>query len=71
MHIYYTKHAQIRMKQRGISKEQVEMCLNSPIESYPDAKGKMVYAKNFAGRLIRIIVKQKTANNWLVITVKN
>jgi hypothetical protein len=59
------------MKQRGVSRDQVEMCLNYPDEKYPDAKGKMVYAKNFAGILVRIVVKPKSAVECLIITVKN
>ena len=71
MRIHYTKHAHNRMEERRVSKELVEMCLNSPDERYPDASDKLVYAKRVGDRLIRVIVKQKSINDYLIITVKD
>jgi hypothetical protein len=59
------------MRQRNISREMIELCLNSPEETYSDKKGKMVYARRTGVKLIRVIVKNKSSNDCLVITVKD
>jgi hypothetical protein len=72
MHLRYSNHANLRMTQRGISKEQVELCLNNYQEKYPDENGNIQFAYHFIdGTLLRVVVKELSSEDWLVITVKN
>jgi hypothetical protein len=72
MHLHYSKHAKLRMIQRGITSEQIETCLSHFHEKYPDTKGNIQFAYRFEdGNLVRVVVKKITEDNWLVVTVKD
>jgi hypothetical protein len=72
MQIRYTNHAISRMAQRGVSQEKVEICLRNYQERYPDSKGNIQYGYKFEdGTLVRVVVKEITSDDWLIITVKN
>jgi hypothetical protein len=72
MQLHYTDHAMEMMKFRNVTKQQIELCVNSPQETYPDTEGHIQYAHNFEdGRLIRVVIKQKGPNHGVVLTVKD
>jgi hypothetical protein len=55
--IYYTQHAQDRMRQRGITKKEVEYCLKNYHTSYPDRKGNLIYKTNLpSGKCLKVVV---------------
>ncbi len=66
----YTRHARRRMKQRSISEEEVEYCLNDHDIFCTDKKGNPKFrAKTPSGRDIKVIVKKE--NPSFVITVED
>ncbi|PSR31629.1 MAG: hypothetical protein C7B46_16485 [Sulfobacillus benefaciens] len=60
--IHYTRHAQQRMQQRGITTQEVEDCLAQPDITYPDGNGNV----NVIRGSLRVVV---TADRKQVITV--
>jgi hypothetical protein len=55
-----TKHAKQRMKERGISEEEVERVLKNPNISIPGQRGEMIVEKTIKrGRRIRVIYKKE------------
>jgi len=68
--ISYTRHAKDRMRERGITEEEVEYCLNNYHISYPDASGNSVYKANLpSGRHIKVVVKANSDDTKVIITV--
>ncbi len=68
--ISYTRHAKDRMKQRGITEEEVEYCLNNYHTYYTDADGNPIYKANLPdGRNIKVVVKAKSVDPKVIITV--
>ena len=62
MSLYYTDHARDRMKERNISEQEVEECLEKYQTSYPDDNDddcfNYVY-ESPGGRRIRVVTKDK------------
>ena len=70
--IYYTNHAKKRMRERGISREQVENCLENYQIIHPDPKGKIKYIYSYPdGSKVKVVVKEKSANHLVIITVED
>ena len=68
--ISYTRHAKDRMKQRGITEEEVEYCLNNYHTSYTDSDGNLIYKVDLPDeRHIKVVVKAKLADPKVIITV--
>ena len=66
----YTIHAKERMKQRGITEEEVEYCLNNYHTSYTDPKGNPIYRADLAdGRRIKVVIRAKSVEPKVIITV--
>ena len=66
----YTRHARDRMKQRGITEEEVEYCLNNYHTSYTDSAGNPIYKADLPdGRNIKVVVKAELADPRVIITV--
>ena len=65
--ISYTCHAKDRMKERGITEEEVEYCLNNYHTSYTDSDGNPIYKSNLP--YIKVIIKAKSVEPMVVITV--
>lgn len=66
----YTRHAKDRMKQRGITEEEVEYCLNNYHISYTDPVGNPIYKADLPdGRHIKVVVKAKSVDPKVIITV--
>jgi hypothetical protein len=59
------------MKQRNISRQKVEACINNPDETYPDNddKGCKIYGRAFPdGRIIRVVVNGKNPAQKVIVT---
>jgi len=68
--LHFTNHAKDRMKERGISREQVDECLNNYQTSYPNANDNMVYIYNLPdGTRVKVVVREKSRDQRVVITV--
>lgn len=68
--ISYTRHANDRMKQRGITEEEVEYCLNNYHTSSTDSSGNPIYKADLPdGRNIKVVVKAKSDDPKIIITV--
>ena len=66
----YTRHAKKRMKERRISKKEVEFCLNNYHTTYTDVKGNPIYkAQLQSGKTIKVIVAANSVDPIKVITV--
>ena len=69
---HYTDHAKDRMRERRITKEEVEYCLEHYEMSYP-SKGNehcMNYIYNSPnGRRIRVAVNIRRANHKIIVSV--
>lgn len=65
MKIYYTLHAIERMKQRGINREEVRICLNNPDKIIEDKDSKCVKKLNDEAL---IVVYRMEADAIIVIT---
>ncbi len=66
----YTLHAKDRMKERGITEEEVEYCLVNYHTSYSDLKGNSIYRADLPdGKKIKVVVKANTVDPIVVITV--
>lgn len=60
------------MKQRNISKEEVETCVNNPETTYPsnDDRDCINYIRTFANdRRIRVVLREKNPEHKVVISV--
>ena len=69
--ISFTKHAEIKMNQRGICKERVIKVLKDPSVKEVDKLDLSLvhYIKYFKGRYLRVIGRWQNYNDFLVITV--
>jgi hypothetical protein len=68
--ISYTRHAKDRMRQRGITEEEVEYCLSNYHTSYTDSSGNPIYKADLPdGRDIKVVVKANSVDPMVVITV--
>jgi hypothetical protein len=66
MGLQYKRHARKRMRERNISKVEVEACLKGYYTSYTDKKGNPVYVADVEGRRIKVVVQKE--NSQVVIT---
>lgn len=68
--ISYTRHAKDRMRERRITEEEVQYCLENYHISYTDSEGNSIYkAKLPSGRNIKVIIKANSIDPRVVITV--
>ena len=63
----YSRHAKDRLRERKISRQEVEYCLEHYSESYPDRQGNRIYVGKVGKRRIKVVVSRDDAN--FVITV--
>lgn len=69
--LHYTDHVRDRMKERNISQEEVETCVENPETTYPsdddlDCKN---YVHTFSnGRRIRVVVNEAKPGHKVVVT---
>ena len=68
MKIEYLQHALDQMKERRISKEEVESCINDHAVEYTDRGGNPIYVASIKGRRIKVVVKKDCVNPIMVIT---
>ncbi len=55
----YTDHARDQMADRGITKEEIEFCLNEPEITRPGRCGTLILTAHPNGRFIKIVVRQR------------
>ena len=65
--IYYDRHARRRMRERGITPEDVAETLRTPDRVEPSIKGRFNAFRRIGGRLIRVTFREET-DHLLVIT---
>ena len=66
----YSRHARERMRERGISEQEVEFCLDNYSISYKDKKGNSIYiAYLVSGKRVKVVAKAGSANPVIIITV--
>jgi hypothetical protein len=63
----YKDHARKRMRERGISEEEVEICWRHHSLEYSDKKGNPIFIEYIKGRRIKVVVAKE--NYEIVITV--
>ena len=70
--LHYTDHARDRMRERGITKEEVEYCLENFVSRYPcendDDHWNYVYHTP-DNRRIRVVVNEKRQTHKIIISV--
>jgi len=65
---FLTYHAEQRIKQRFLKKEEIEKVLNDPDYSYPGKQGELNLVKELSeGRKIRVVVRSDK-NKMKIIT---
>jgi hypothetical protein len=71
--ISYKLHAKDRMKEYGITDEEVEYCLNNYHTSYADVRrNSRTYKADLpSGRYIKVVVSLSSVDPIVVITVAN
>jgi len=68
--LVYTHHAEDRMRQRGITKDEVEYCLDQPEICYKDPKGNPIYRGLVpGGKKIKVVTAADTSDQIVIITV--
>ena len=68
--IVYTRHARDRMRERRITEEEVEYCLDNYHTFYSDSEGNSIYKADLpSSRHIKVVVKAKSVDPKLIITV--
>jgi len=69
--LHFTDHAKDRMREREISKKEVQGCLENYQVSYPnDDDDIMNYVYTYPdGRRIRVVVNEKRPDHKIVISV--
>lgn len=68
MKIEYLQHALDQMKERGISRVEVESCILHHDIEYADKGGNPIYVASVGGRRIKVVVKKDCVNPIVVIT---
>jgi len=63
-----TNHAQERMKERGITQEEIEKVLKNPEYSYSGTKGEKNKVKTINGKKIRVVYRKRPRRK-IIITV--
>jgi hypothetical protein len=56
------------MKERGITKEEVESCINNHSIEYTDKSGNPIYVASVKGKRIKVVVRKDCINPIVVIT---
>jgi len=59
MFFVYTKHANMRIKQRALSPSQIEQTVLQPEEVIPSFKGRRLARKDFSGKTLEVVYRQQ------------
>jgi len=65
-----TNHVKERMKQRGITEEEIEEALTNPEYSYPGARGEKNQVKTINGKKIRVVFKERPGKKIIITVLK-
>ncbi|MBI4309076.1 MAG: DUF4258 domain-containing protein, partial [Candidatus Omnitrophica bacterium] len=63
----YTKHINIRIEQRDLSRSQIQNAIIAPENKIPSFKGRMVVQKCFNNKILEVVYK-KTNGTTIIIT---
>lgn len=66
--IVWTKHAEERNKQRGITQDWIEQTLNNPDASSQLDDGKMEYKKKFGEKTVTVISTKSKEGKYLILS---
>lgn len=66
--IKYYKHAENQMKERKISKEEVETTIKSPVETVNGYGNRKIAHRVFDNKLLRVIY-EKDGNKIIIVSV--
>ena len=67
---YLTTHAEERLVQRSIKKEELERVLNDPDYCYPGRQGELNFVREVCkGRKIRVVAKQEKEKVKIITAV--
>lgn len=69
MHIIYTRHAEQRMIQRKVSREQVVETIESPDEILPGDNGEEIAVRRYGAREVCVVYEEVEADTVVVYTV--
>ncbi|MEA1958618.1 MAG: DUF4258 domain-containing protein [Chloroflexota bacterium] len=68
--LVYTDHAKARMKQRGITEDEVKYCLDRCEIHYKDPKGNAIYRASIpGGKEIKVVTAADKSDPIVIITV--
>ncbi|MFH1778347.1 MAG: DUF4258 domain-containing protein [Candidatus Omnitrophota bacterium] len=67
MKFIYTNHANLRINQRELRKDQVEKAVSRPDKTLSSFKGRMIVQKNFENQTIEVVYKT-AAEEIIIIT---
>lgn len=59
MSFVYTKHANMRIKQRNLSPSQIEQTVLQPDKVIPSFKGRLLAQKEFSGNALEVVYRQQ------------
>ena len=66
--VHYSRHAQDRMAERGISRREVEHVIRHPDTSYTDRDGYDILVGEYGGRRIKVVVKRGSDPPYVITT---
>ena len=61
----YTKHANLRIEQRNLSKAQIEQTVKNPDKILPSFRGRSLVQKDFSGKKLEVVYKKQ--NDTVII----
>ena len=64
--LIYSNHAKARLKKRGITESEVEYCLQSPDQTYPDKSGNSCYEVTLSSEKRLKVVILKDDPNYVI-----
>ena len=67
MKIEYTGYAEMKIRKRGLSKEQIENAIKNPDKILEGEEGRKIAQKSISGYLLRVVFEHH-GNTYKVIT---
>lgn len=65
----YTYHARIRMRERGVSEEEIRKALSEPDSVSPGKGDALIARKVVQGRHLTVVYRELSPGRYLAITV--
>jgi hypothetical protein len=68
--VIWTNHALMRLKERGVSRDQVLSAFNHPERTEKSSNNNSFqYQKRFGNSLVTVVAKQNEKNEWIFLSV--